>query len=174
MTTRLAPFAVIASVLLLAACGDAPREPDAAPTPPSAGAASAQDVATTAPPATETPDPPGTLVGAKGLIKADPGSVACHPRSKVMIRWNATRTEEGAPQIAIVRVLVGEPGRDFTLFSEGGAQGYQETGAWVKPGVEFRLMDGRTSGEELDRIVIEGGPCEDTGPRGSGQNKPGQ
>ncbi len=132
--------AVFASAWLIA-CSEAPREPMDAPANP---------------PAVEVAGF-GPATGTNGMITADPGAVACQESSIVGISWNAAKAVEQDPTVAGVQVWIGE-GADAKLFAEGGLQGSQETGAWVRADTVFRLVAIQT-GKELDRLVTGGGPC---------------
>lgn len=111
-----------------------------------------RDAAGTSEQAAPAPQHAATIRGAsaKGLLKADPMTLASCQPAVVTVAWDISSL---TPGLNNVEIYAGE-----ALFASGGSTGSSATGPWALPGSRFTLK-GVPGGKELDTLVIGGPVC---------------
>jgi hypothetical protein len=125
-------FLPVATVLLLAACGQAPNAPSES-----------------SPAKAETP--------ATGGLSATPDTVrTCDAGKKLTSRlqWDVTGSKAENVTVTVENPKTHQEKR----FGHGGPVGTKQTGPWLRPGLVFRVRDS-ANGRELAAVTIKGVPC---------------
>jgi hypothetical protein len=153
-----APIAIatlLASALLLAACG---KGQDQQPAPGAAPAADAGPAAQPSAPAAPAADAAAAPITKDSPIWFEPASISACPGTAPVVgvvHWNASRF----PNVTTVQLTMpaGE-GKPDGMFTVSANVGQKETGPWLAAGTEFVLRD-NASGTELARAKMPAEPC---------------